>query len=53
MVTLRKFKVIYWSNGKKSVQEIEAFSKYDAKRRFYTRYSADDIIRIEEVKDDV
>lgn len=53
MVNMRKFKVVYWSNGRKKVAEIEAYSKYDAKTRFYASHSCDDIIRIEEVKDDV
>lgn len=45
----KKFKVSYWLNGNICVKEIEAFSKYDAKQRFYLTTSADDIIRIEEV----
>ena len=47
----KKFKVVYWLNGNKCVKEIEAFSKYDAKQRFYLTETADDIIRIEEVKE--
>ena len=47
----RKFKVIYWLRGQKKAAEVEAFSKYDAKRVFYLTYNADDIIRIEEVKE--
>lgn len=47
----RKYKVIYWLNGNQCVKEVEAFSKYDAKRVFYLTNSADDIIRIEEVKE--
>lgn len=47
----RKFRVIYWLNGNKKVKEVEAFSKYDAKRVFYITNSADDIIRIEEVRE--
>ena len=46
---MRKFKVYYWCNGNKIVEEIEAFSKYNAKTRFYLLHPADDIIRIEEV----
>lgn len=47
----RKFKVIYWLSNNQCVKEVEAYSKYDAKRVFYLTYSADDIIRIEEVKE--
>ena len=47
----RKFKVIYWLNGNQCVKEIEAASKYEAKMRFYLTQAADDIIRIEEVKE--
>lgn len=47
----RKFKVSYWLNGKICVKEIEAYSKYDAKTRFYLTEASDDIIRIEEVKE--
>lgn len=49
----RKFKVIYWYCGQKRSVEVEAYSKYDAKRVFYMTHSADDIVRIEEVKDNV
>lgn len=45
----KKFKVSYWLNGNICVKEIEAFSKYDAKQRFYLTTDAYDIIRIEEV----
>lgn len=47
----RKFKVIYWYRGNKETAEVEAFSKYDAKRVFYMKYAADDIIRVEEVSE--
>lgn len=46
----RKFKVVYWFRGNKYTAEVEAFSKYDAKRVFYVTHEADDIIRIEEVE---
>ena len=49
--TKRKFKVLYWYCGNKKKAEVEAYSKYDAKRVFYLSYDADDIIRIEEVKE--
>lgn len=48
---IRKFKIIYILNGRTKVKEIEATSKYNAKRRFYLTERADDIIRIEEVKE--
>lgn len=44
-----KFRVIYWLNGNVCVKEIEAYSKYNAKKRFHLTTDADDIIRIEEV----
>ena len=47
----RNFKVTYWLNGDICVKEVEACSKYDAKLRFHLTNSADDIIRIEEVKE--
>lgn len=46
---MKKYKVIYWHNGNKKVDEIEASSKYNAKVRFYLSHPCDDIIRIEEV----
>lgn len=49
---LRKFKVIYRAVKKEGSVEIEAFSKYDAKQRFYRTYPKYEIIRIEEVNDD-
>ena len=47
----RKFKVTFLLNGVERDTEIEAYSKYDAKKRFYLTTSADNIIRIEEVKE--
>ena len=47
----RKFKVVYWLRGNLKVVEVEAFSKYDAKRVFYLSYECDDIDHIEEVKE--
>lgn len=49
---MRKFKVYYWFNGNKMIEEIEAYSRYDAKARFYLLHPADDIIRIEEVTEE-
>ena len=34
------------------VEEIKAYSRYDAKARFYLLHPADDIIRIEEVTEE-
>lgn len=48
-MNIRKFRVIYWLNGEKKVQEVEAFSKYHAKLTFSLKFTCDDIIRIEEV----
>lgn len=45
----RKFKVVYWYRGNKATAEVEAFSKYDAKRVFYLTHEADDIDHIEGV----
>lgn len=47
---LRKFKVTYRAVKKHSSVEIEAFSKYDAKQRFYRTYPKYEIITIEEVE---
>lgn len=52
MSELKRYKVYYWHNGNKKVEEIEAYSKYNAKARFYMHHSADDIIRIEEVTEE-
>ena len=49
---MRKFKVYYWLNGNKKVKKIDAYSKYDAKQRFYLSCPCDDIIRIEEVTEE-
>lgn len=52
MSELKKYKVCYWHNGNKKVAEIDAYSKYNAKARFYLLHPADDIIRIEEVTEE-
>lgn len=49
MSALRKFKVLYWHNGNKKSAIVEAYSRYNAKLKFYFAYTYDDIIRIEEV----
>lgn len=47
---LRKFKVNYKAVHKEGTVEINAFSKYDAKRRFYATYPVYEIVSIEEVE---
>lgn len=50
---MRTWKIVYWHCGNKRVTNVQAPSKYAAKVRFYVQHSADDIISIEEVTDDV
>ena len=50
---MRTWKIIYWHNGNKRTMKLQAASKYAAKVQFYVLHSADDIISIEEVRDDV
>lgn len=47
---LRKFKVNYKAVKKEGIVEIDAFSKYDAKQRFYRTYPKYEIVSIEEVE---
>lgn len=47
---LRKFKVTYRALSKQRTVEIMAFSKYDAKKRFYRTYPNHEIIQIEEIE---
>lgn len=49
---LRKFKITYRAVLKHRTMEIQAFSKYDAKQRFYRTYPKYEIISIEEVNDE-
>lgn len=49
---LRKFKVTYRALLKQRTVEIEAYSKYDAKKRFYRTYPKYEIVIIEEVSGD-
>jgi hypothetical protein len=49
---LRKFKVTYRAVKRERTTEIMAFSKYDAKQRFYRTYPKYEIISIEEVSDE-
>ena len=46
---MRKYKITY--NGNLEV-EIEAYSKYDAKKRFYRQFPEAQIVRVEEVPDE-
>lgn len=47
----KKFKITYRAVLKHRTVEIEAFSKYDAKQRFYRMYPKYEIVSIEEVKE--
>lgn len=47
---LKKYKITYRAIKKNGSVEIEAFSKYDAKQRFYRTYPQYEIISIEEVE---
>lgn len=49
---LRKFKITYRAVLKHRTMEIQAFSKYDAKQRFYRTYPKYEIIKVEEVNDE-
>lgn len=44
---LKKFKITYTEKGKEKSLKIEAFSKYDAKRRFYAQHPKYEIVRVE------
>ena len=45
---LKKFKVTYRAVLKDRTVYIEAYSKYDAKQRFYRMYPRYEIIKVEE-----
>lgn len=47
---LKKFKITYTENGKEKSLKIEAFSKYDAKQRFYRIHPDWEIVRVEVVE---
>jgi hypothetical protein len=49
---IKKYKVTYRAVLKHRTVEIQAFSKYDAKQRFYRTYPKFEIIKIEEVPGD-
>ena len=48
---LRKFKITYkWMLGHRTMT-VEAYSKYNAKKRFYVQHPKCEIVKIEEVND--
>ena len=49
---IRKYKITYRAVLKEHTVIIEAFSKYDAKQRFYRTYPKCEIIKIEEDLED-
>jgi hypothetical protein len=49
---LRKFKVTYKSPLGSGSTEIEAYSKYNAKKIFYVQFPTYEILKIVEVKDE-
>ena len=49
---LRRFKVTYRAVLKDRTVYIEAYSKYDAKQRFYRMYPRYELINIEEASED-
>lgn len=50
---MKKYKVLYWSAGRKKKKEIEALSEREAKLHLYLFFQCDDIISIEEVSENV
>ena len=48
---LRKYKITYRAVLKHRSVEMQAFSKYDAKQRFYRTYPKYEIVSIEEVEE--
>lgn len=48
---IKKYKVTYRTVIKHRTMEIQAFSKYDAKQRFYRTYPKYEIIKIEEIEE--
>lgn len=49
----KKYEIIYWSCGDQKKVTIEAINEIEAHISFYMHYSADDIVSIKEVKNDV
>ena len=47
---LKKYRIIYRAVLKHRTVVMDAFSKYDAKQRFYRTYPRYDIIKIEELE---
>lgn len=50
---MTKYKITYCKNGDRLIKTVEAESRVEAKIRFYMSTLCDDIISIEEVKDNV
>lgn len=48
---LKKYKITYHAVIKQRTVVMEAFSKYDAKQRFYRTYPKYEIVTIEECED--
>lgn len=48
---LKKYKITYRAVLKHRTVEMEAFSKYDAKQRFYRTYPKYEIIKIETLEE--
>lgn len=48
---MRQFKVIYRIRGKEEETVLNAFSKYDAKKRFYRENDEAEIIRVEVIEE--
>ena len=48
----RKFKITYRAVLKHRTVVMDAFSKYDAKQRFYRTYPKYEIVQVEEVSDE-
>ena len=48
---LKKYKITYRAVMKQHTVVMEAFSKYDAKQRFYRTYPKYEIVRVEEVQE--
>jgi hypothetical protein len=46
---IKKYKITYRAVLKHRTVEMEAFSKYDAKQRFYRTYPKYEIIKVEEM----
>lgn len=49
---IKKYKITYRAVLKHRTVEIQAFSKYDAKQRFYRTYPKYEIIKIEEIQEE-